>query len=144
MLRCLILSCVGLVLGTGAWAQTPGPEPGSGVVKPADFQAASQPVGGLMARTMRERREEPKAAPGDRINFYLAKPDGDGPFPAVVILPACIGVTPFVRDTLTSRLPSWSYVGLVVDSWRSRNKNGEYQRCLNSTPIASGAQLRPT
>ena len=74
-----------------------------------------------MARRMRERGEEPKPTPGDRIEGHLAKPVGDGPFPAVVVLPDCIGLTPFMRETLTAKLASWGYVALLVDSWTSRN-----------------------
>jgi len=73
-----------------------------------------------MARRMRERGEEPKPTPGNRIEGYLAKPMGDGPFPAVVVLPDCIGLTPFIRETLTTQLASWGYVALVVDSWTAR------------------------
>ena len=74
-----------------------------------------------MARKMRERGEEPKPTPGDHINGYLAKPGGDGPFRAILVLPDCIGLTPFVRETLTARLASWGYVALVIDSWTTRN-----------------------
>jgi len=74
-----------------------------------------------MARRMRERGEEPKPTPGARIEGILAKPQGDGPFPAIVALPDCIGLTPFVREALTAQLASWGYVTLVVDSWTSRN-----------------------
>jgi len=74
-----------------------------------------------MARKMRERGEEPKPTPGDRIEGLLAKPEGEGPFPAVVVLPDCIGLTPFIREALTARLASWGYAALVVDSWTTRN-----------------------
>jgi len=74
-----------------------------------------------MARKMRERGEEPKPTPGSRIEGHLSKPQGNGPFPAVVVLPDCIGLTPFVRETLTARLASWGYAALVVDSWTPRN-----------------------
>jgi dienelactone hydrolase len=119
-MRFLIGLSVGLVLATAAWAQTPG-EPVSVKVERVELQAASRPIGGLMARKMRERGEEPKPTQGDRIEGHLAKPQGDGPFPAVVVLPDCIGLTPFVRETLTARLASWGYVTLVVDSWTSRH-----------------------
>ena len=77
---------VGLVLATAILAQTPASSPGR-----VEFQAAPRPVGGLMARKMRERGEEPKPTPGGLVEGHLAKPDGDGPFPAVVVLPDCIG-----------------------------------------------------
>src|SRR4051794_25398439 len=112
---------IGLVLATGAWAQRSGSGPAPVTVEKVDVQAASRPVGGLMARKMRERGEEPKPTPGGRIDGHLAKPEGNGPFPAVVVLPDCIGLTPFVREALTGQLASWGYVTLVVDSWASRN-----------------------
>lgn len=119
-MRSLIGLSVGLVLATAAWAQTPG-NPVSVKAERVEFEAASRPVGGLMARRMRERGEEPKPTLGGRIEGQLAKPNGDGPFPAVVVLPDCIGLTPFVRETLTGQLAAWGYVTLVVDSWTSRN-----------------------
>ncbi|WP_262031732.1 dienelactone hydrolase family protein [Microvirga sp. Mcv34] len=73
-----------------------------------------------MARKMRERGEEPKPTPGTRIEGYLSKPTGDGPFPAVVVLPDCVGLTPFIRETLTAQLAAWGYVTLVLDSWTTR------------------------
>jgi dienelactone hydrolase len=121
MVRLLIGACAGLAFVTVAWAQTPRAIPAPIVLKKVDVQAASRPVGALMARKMRERGEEPRPTAGDRIDGYLAKPDGDGPFPAVVILPDCIGVTPFLCDTLPTRLASLGYVSLVLDSKTSRN-----------------------
>ena len=50
----------------------------------------------------------------------MAKPGGDGSFPAILVLPDCIGLTPFVRETLTARLASWGYVALAIDSWTTR------------------------
>ena len=120
-MRFLVGVALGLVLATGAWAQTPGSGPAAVEAEKVELQAAARPVGGLMARRMRERGEEPKPTPGGLIEGHLAKPQGDGPFPALVVLPDCIGLTPFVRDTLTARLASWGYVTLVVDSWTSRN-----------------------
>lgn len=120
-MRLLVNVGIGLVLVTGAWAQQPGSSAAPVTIEKVELQAASRPVGGLMARRMRERGEEPKPTPGSRIAGHLAKPQGDGPFPAVVVLPDCIGLTPFVRETLTAQFASWGYVTLVVDSWTSRN-----------------------
>jgi dienelactone hydrolase len=120
-MRYLIGVALGLVLATGAWAQQSASDPPPVAVEKVDLQAASRPVGGLMARRMRERGEEPKPTAGGGIEGHLAKPTGDGPFPAVVVLPDCIGLTPFVRETLTVRLASWGYVALVIDSWTTRN-----------------------
>ncbi|WP_457094912.1 dienelactone hydrolase family protein [Microvirga sp. P5_D2] len=120
-MRFLVGVAIGLVLATGAWAETSISGPPPVAVEKVDLQAAARPVGGLMARKMRERGEEPKPTLGDRIEGHLAKPSGDGPFPAVVVLPDCIGLTPFIRETLTAQLASWGYVTLVVDSWTTRH-----------------------
>lgn len=120
-MRHLISVASWFILATGALAQQSGSDPRGSAIEKVDLQAASRPVGGLMARRMRERGEEPKPTPGDHIEGHLTKPDGNGPFPAVVVLPDCIGLTPFVREALTARLTSWGYVTLVIDSWTTRH-----------------------
>lgn len=53
---------------------------------------------------------------------YLARPEGPGPFPAVVVLHWCSGFGP--HDVATAaRLKSWGYVALALDSL------GEANRC---------------
>jgi dienelactone hydrolase len=134
-MRDLVGVAIGLVIATGAWAQTPAPGPAVALVEKVDFQAAARPIGGLIALRMRERGEEPKPTPGSRIEGHLAKPVGDGPFPAVVVLPDCIGLTPFMRETLTAKLASWGFVALLVDSWTSRNAQ---PGCLLNGPEPAG------
>ncbi len=51
----------------------------------------------------------------------LLKPDGDGPFPAVVFLHGCAGAGPRY-DEWSRHLLDWGYVVLRVDSLRPRNK----------------------
>jgi len=48
----------------------------AGPLELVEFESASQPL-----------------IPGDRIQGYLAKPEGAGPFPAVVGLHGCGGMT---------------------------------------------------
>ena len=86
-MRSLVGVTLGLDLATGAWAQTPPSDTAAVEVEKVELQAAARPVGGLMARRMRERGEEPKPTPGGLIEGHLAKPKGDGPFPALVVLP---------------------------------------------------------
>ena len=52
----------------------------------------------------------------------LQKPDGDGPFPAVVMLHRCSGLERFKRDydIWAKRLASWGYASLQVDSFGPR------------------------
>jgi dienelactone hydrolase len=50
----------------------------------------------------------------------LMKPKGDGPFPAVIVLHGCGGVRQSHIDW-ASKLKTWGYVALVVDSLGPRN-----------------------
>ena len=49
----------------------------------------------------------------------LFRPEGVGPFPAVVVLHGCDGVGPHYRDW-ARRLVNWGYVALLVDSFGPR------------------------
>lgn len=53
---------------------------------------------------------------------YLLKPDGDGPFPAVVMLHGCDGLQDIYRPW-AFRLRKWGYVTLRVDSFSPRNES---------------------
>jgi len=69
---------------------------------------------------------------GDEFSLrgVLNKPQGEGPFPAVVMLHGCSGLQGFKKhfDTWMQRLASWGYVSLVVDSLGPR---GEKSICGN-------------
>jgi dienelactone hydrolase len=89
------------------------------------FESAPQPLGDLQQKQARQRGEEPKPIPGDMIEGYLAKPDGDGPFPAVIMLHGCGGLgAAFKADPANnkwmSQLVGWGYVVLAADSFTSR------------------------
>ena len=56
-----------------------------------------------------------------RLTAELQKPDGDGPFPAVVFLHGCAGTGPRYNEW-AKHLLDWGYVVLRVDSLRPRNK----------------------
>jgi len=51
--------------------------------------------------------------------FTLTKPQGDGPFPAVVLLHGAGGIREY-HDVWAERLASWGYVTLQVDSFGPR------------------------
>jgi dienelactone hydrolase len=53
------------------------------------------------------------------LKAYLSKPEGSGPFPAVVLLHGCSGVAPRSR-MWAQRLNDWGYATLVVDSFGPR------------------------
>src|SRR6185312_14317197 len=60
-------------------------------------------------------------ASSQKLLGYLVKPDGRGPFPAVVILHGCSGFSSVYAIT-AERLKSWGYVALAVDSLGPRNR----------------------
>lgn len=82
----------------------------SAVAKPTPFRV----------RMGRERGEVPKALPGTPLQGYLTRPQGEGPFPAIVILHGCAGIGPGEKEAWPKRLSSWGYVVLIVDSFSTR------------------------
>lgn len=54
------------------------------------------------------------------ISGLLAKPEGSGPFPAVVLLHTCGGVKPHVSNDWPAYLKGLGYVTLTVDTFGSR------------------------
>jgi dienelactone hydrolase len=75
---------------------------------------------GAPPRVAHEGGEAPKDVPGDRLRGFLAKPEGDGPFPAVVALHGCSGLPEAVAESVAQRYVSWGYVILLVDSFTTR------------------------
>src|SRR5262245_1770721 len=77
---------------------------------------------------------------GDRIQGYLAKPDGAGPFPAVIGLHGCAGMHDTTKQRLADELVSWGYVILLVDSFATR---GIEQACTGGSFFARAGK-RPS
>ena len=55
-----------------------------------------------------------------KVGGLLAKPEGVGPFPAVVLLHSCGGVRPSLSRDWSSFFVDQGYVALIVDSFGSR------------------------
>ncbi len=96
----LMLWCAVGALTADAWA-TP--------LERVVFESASQRLvsGGALS-------------PGDRIQGDLARPDGAGPFPAVVGLHGCAGMHDTTKQRLADELVTRGYVVLLVDSYATR------------------------
>ena len=62
---------------------------------------------------------EPTIEPSVPLLGFLAKPGGAGPFPAVVLMHGCAGITKW-NKVWTDRLIAWGYVVLDVDSFTPR------------------------
>ena len=111
------------VLTADAWA-TP--------LERVEFESASQ------------RRISGALIPGDRIQGDLAKPDGAGPFPAVVGLHGCAGMHDTTKQKLADELVAWGYVVLLVDSYATRGidhacTSGAFATFVKRRPDAYGA-----
>jgi dienelactone hydrolase len=94
-----MLCCVVRAVVADAWAMP---------LERVEFDSASQRLisGGLIQ--------------GDRIQGDLAKPDGAGPFPAVVGLHGCGGMHDTTKQRLVDALVARGYVILFVDSYATR------------------------
>ena len=77
--------------------------------------------------------------PGDRIQGHLAKPDGAGPFPAVVGLHGCAGMHDTTKQKLADGLVARGYVVLLVDSYATRG----IDHACTSTAFATFLRRRP-
>ncbi len=84
------------------------------------FDSARYLVGTLKQRIAHERGETPPVNPATPLIGYLSKPDGAGPFPAVVHLHGCTGLTERMRRDTAGRMANWGYVSLFVDSFATR------------------------
>ena len=78
--------------------------------------------------------------PGDRIQGDLAKPDGAGPFPAVIGLHGCAGMHDTTKQRLADELVARGYVVLLVDSYATRH--GTDHACTSSA-FATFVRRRP-
>jgi dienelactone hydrolase len=88
--------------------------------KLVEFEGAPQALDSLQQRLARERGEGPKGVRGDRLRGLLAKPEGDGPFPAIVGLHGCSGLPEAVIQPASEGAVSRGYVMLLVDSFTTR------------------------
>ena len=120
----LMLWCVVRALTADAWAAS---------LERVEFESASQRLGssGVLS-------------PGDRIQGYLAKPDGAGPFPAVIVLHGCAGMHDTTKQKLADDLVAWGYVILLVDSYATRRidhacVSGAFAMFFRRRPDAYGA-----
>lgn len=73
------------------------------------------------------------AAPGEmttELQGYVTRPNGEGPFPAVILFHSCLGL-PSNRQAIGGMLANWGYLALFVDDFTTR---GLAQTCLVNFP----------
>ena len=71
------------------------------------------------------------AAATGPLTAYLTAPPGAGPFPAVALIPSCLGL-PENRADFAATLAHWGYVALYVDEFAPR---GLHETCSVDFPV---------
>jgi dienelactone hydrolase len=74
---------------------------------------------------------------GPEITGSMYKPNGAGPFPAIVLAHSCAGVNPHT-DIWGKRLANWGYVAVAPDSFGPR---GEKQVCTKAGVVTGGMRV---
>jgi dienelactone hydrolase len=83
------------------------------------FETAPYVLGQFQQRRAIEHGEMAVATTSS-IEGYLAKPDGEGPFPAIIYLHGCHGLGKGARKRFSDLFTGWGYVSLAVDSFATR------------------------
>ena len=85
------------------------------------FESATFPPTAFQKKKAKAEGREAKPLPGTTIIGHLYKPEGQGPFPAVVLLHGCGGIWKW-NKVWANRLADWGYVVLSVDSFWPRHR----------------------
>jgi dienelactone hydrolase len=87
-----------------------------------------------------ERGKTPR--PPDTVEAYLSKPEGGGPFPAIVYLHGCGGLSKTTRDGVAELMTGWGYVALAVDSFATRGLKDSCDNLMSAREGDALAALR--
>jgi dienelactone hydrolase len=83
------------------------------------FDGAAPRLHQVEERPARDGGRNAEGGRGAPIQGYLTKPNGHGPFPAVVLLHSCLGL-PANRQSIADALALQGYVALFVDDFATR------------------------
>lgn len=83
------------------------------------FNSAGVPLTPFQVKRAKAKGIELKPEPGILLAGRLSRPQGAGPFPAVVLMHSCFGIRPH-QDRWASDIADWGYVALQVDSFGPR------------------------
>ena len=97
-----------------------------------EFTSVTTPPTPFTLKQAKARGIELKQEPGTPLRGLLVRPDGAGPFPAVVLLHGCDGVQPF-QEQWAADVAKWGYVALLADSHGPRGIGDD---CANWPPTA--------
>ena len=101
-----------------------------------EFESATFPLSPFKIKRAKKLGIALETKPGILLRGFLAKPSGDGPFPAVVLMHGCNGIWKW-DEVWTNRLVAWGYVVLGVDSLEPR---GNPNTCIR--PFAVSPESR--
>ena len=104
------------------------------------FESVPLRTGEIEQRGEIERGKAPK--PPDTVEAYLSKPEGSGPFPAVVYLHGCGGLSKSTRDAIAGLMTGWGYVTLAVDSFATRGLKDSCDNLMSAREGDALAALR--
>ena len=104
----------------------------SKIINVVEFESAMYPPSPFKIKMAKELGIALKAKPGILLKGSLAKPSGDGPFPAVVLMHGCNGIWKW-DEVWTNRLVAWGYVVLGVDSLEAR---GNPNTCIEPFAVS--------
>jgi dienelactone hydrolase len=126
-MRRLLLTglALGAAIGSSA-AAAPAPER-------VEFESVTTPPTPFALKRAKAKGIELKQEPGTPLRGLLVRPEGNGPFPAVILLHGCDGIQPF-QERWTEDLAAWGYVALLVDSHSPRGIGDD---CRNWPPTAN-------
>nr|WP_246754760.1 dienelactone hydrolase family protein [Rhizobium sp. RCAM05973] len=94
------------------------------------FEGAPVKPSPFRERKAKEQGEILPQPQGTPLLGYLSRPQGNGPFPAIVVMHGCGGIRPSLKTIWPERLVSWGYVVLLVDSFSTRNIKSTCQSYL--------------
>ena len=125
-MRMILLATVALGLtASSVPAAAPAPEW-------VEFPSATTPPTPFALKQAKARGIELKQEPGTPLRGLLVRPEGKGPFPAVVLLHGCDGIQPF-EEQWAGDLVAWGYAALLVDSHGPRGIGDD---CTSVDPTA--------
>src|SRR5262245_27166190 len=101
------------------------------------FESAPLRIGQLQQRLAQERGEVLRSK-SETIEGYLSKPEGSGPFAAIIYLHGCDGLSENARRYIAQLMTGWGYVSLAVDSFATR---GIKNACTELVPVRKGDAL---
>ncbi|MBI2371575.1 MAG: dienelactone hydrolase family protein, partial [Deltaproteobacteria bacterium] len=84
-----------------------------------------------------ETRMVQVASNGEQIGAYVAKPDGQGPFPAVVVIMEVWGLVDHIKD-VTERFAREGYVGICPDLFHRTNGPGPIKDMADIMRVVGG------